>query len=61
MTEFLERNAERGWTGLDDFRGLLRDRVVNHSKVRRPDDSDYQGGYEPQEGYASPDPDAPSK
>ena len=48
------RNADRGWTTLDDFRGLLRDRVVPHSQIRRPDHADYQGGYEPQEGYAEP-------
>jgi dihydroorotate dehydrogenase len=53
MTEFLEKNAHRGWTRLEDFRGRLRDRVVSHSQIRRPDDSDYQGGYE-QEGYAEP-------
>lgn len=52
MTEFIERNAERGWTNLEDFRGLRRDRVVPHSQIRRPDQSDYHGGYEA-EGYAS--------
>jgi len=55
MHEFLERNAHRGWTKLEDFRGLLRDRVVVHSQIRRPDDSGYQGGYEQQEGYAEPE------
>ena len=50
---FLERHAGRGWTGLDDFRGLLRDRVVAQSRIRRPDQSGYQGGYEGQEGYAA--------
>lgn len=60
MREFLERNAERGWTRLEDFRGLLRERVVSHSKIRRPDDRDYQGGYEPQEGYSPPEP-APTR
>jgi dihydroorotate dehydrogenase len=54
LQEFLEKNAHRGWSKLDDFRGLRRDRVVAHSQIRRPDDSDYQGGYEPQEGYAEP-------
>jgi dihydroorotate dehydrogenase len=54
MKEFLEKNAHRGWTRLEDFRGLRRDRVVAHSQIRRPDDSDYQGGHEPQEGYAEP-------
>jgi dihydropyrimidine dehydrogenase (NAD+) subunit PreA len=58
FTEFLERHAERGWTCLDDFRGLLRDRVVPQSKIRRPDHADYQGGYEAQEGYAAPEPPA---
>jgi dihydropyrimidine dehydrogenase (NAD+) subunit PreA len=50
--EFLERNAARGFTELEDFRGLLRDKVVSHSQIRRPDDSDYAGGYD-QEGYAA--------
>ena len=27
--------------------------MVGHSQIRRPEDSDYQGGYEPQEGYAA--------
>lgn len=54
MTEFLERNAERGWARLDDFRGLLRGRIVPHSEITRPDASDYHGGYEEEEaeGYA---------
>jgi dihydropyrimidine dehydrogenase (NAD+) subunit PreA len=54
MTEFLEKNAHRGWKRLEDFRGLRRDRIVGHSQIRRPADSDYQGGREPQEGYAEP-------
>jgi dihydropyrimidine dehydrogenase (NAD+) subunit PreA len=58
MTEFLEKNAERGWTRLEDFRGIRRDRVVPHSQIKRPDTSDYHGGYEA-EGYASPG-DAPA-
>jgi dihydroorotate dehydrogenase len=53
MREFLERNAQRGWTSLADFRGLRRDRVVAHSQIRRPDDRDYAGGYDA-EGYAEP-------
>jgi dihydroorotate dehydrogenase len=51
--EFLDRNAHRGWTRLEDFRGLTRDRVVAQSAIRRPDDAEYQGGYESQEGYAA--------
>jgi dihydropyrimidine dehydrogenase (NAD+) subunit PreA len=46
MEEFLEKNAHRGWTKLDDFRGLRRDRIVPHSRIKRPDDSGYHGGYE---------------
>jgi dihydroorotate dehydrogenase len=54
MSEFLEKNAARGWRRLEDFRGLRRDRVVAHSQIRRPEDSDYHGGYEVYEGYAEP-------
>jgi dihydropyrimidine dehydrogenase (NAD+) subunit PreA len=57
MTEFLERNAHRGWTSLDDFRGLRRDRVVPHSEIGRPEAKEYHGGYgteEEHEGYAAP-------
>src|SRR5512138_341297 len=34
MQEFLEKNAHRGWTNLDDFRGLRRERIVPHSQIR---------------------------
>ena len=37
---------------VDDFVGLRRDRVVAQSKIRRPDEKDYRGGYEA-EGYAA--------
>lgn len=51
MRAFMEK---RGYARLEDFRGIRRERVVSHSQIRRPDDSDYQGGHEPQEGYAAP-------
>jgi dihydroorotate dehydrogenase len=51
--EFLDRHADRGWRNLEDFRGLLRHRIVAHSRIRRPTAADYQGGYD-QEGYARP-------
>jgi dihydroorotate dehydrogenase len=51
-TEMAETMEKRGWKSLDDFRGLMRDRVVVHSKIRRPEGADYRGGYE-SEGYAS--------
>ena len=56
MTEFLDRNAERGWKNLSDFRGLRREHVVPHSQIKRPDTADYHGGYadEQHEGYAAP-------
>lgn len=54
MEEFLEKNAQRGWKRLDDFRGLRRDRVVPQSQIARPDASDYHGGHEATEGYADP-------
>jgi dihydropyrimidine dehydrogenase (NAD+) subunit PreA len=49
MTEAMEKH---GWSSLEHFRGLRRDRVVTHSKIRRPEDKAYHGGYEA-EGYAS--------
>jgi dihydroorotate dehydrogenase len=53
LAAFLEKHADRGWTRVDDFRGLRRDRVVAQSKIRRPGEKDYRGGYEA-EGYAEP-------
>jgi len=44
---------QHGWSSLEDLRGLRRDRVVVHSKIRRPDTKAYYGGY--QEGYAAED------
>jgi dihydroorotate dehydrogenase len=46
MEEFLEKNGHRGWTKLEDFRGLRRNRIVPHSQIKRPDEADYHGGYE---------------
>jgi dihydropyrimidine dehydrogenase (NAD+) subunit PreA len=54
MTEFLEKNAGRGWKNLEDFRGLRRDRVVAQSQIARPDAAEYHGGHEAAEGYADP-------
>jgi dihydroorotate dehydrogenase len=51
MVEFM---ARKRFTSLEAFRGLLRDRVVTHSQIRRPDEKDYHGGYEA-EGYARPE------
>ena len=53
MSDFLEKNAHRGWKSLEDFRGIRRDRIVPQSQIKRPDTSDYHGGHEA-EGYAAP-------
>jgi len=55
LADFLDRNADRGWTTLEDFRGRNRGRIVPQSAIRRPDDSEYRGGYEEDdaEGYAA--------
>ena len=45
-------DGAHGWSTLEDFRGLRRDRVVAHSKIRRPDSKAYHGGYDA-EGYAA--------
>lgn len=52
MSEFLEKNAHRGWKTLEDFRGARRDRVVAQSQIKRPDELDYHGGHDA-EGYAA--------
>jgi dihydroorotate dehydrogenase len=54
MTAFLEKNAHRGWSKLEDFRGIRRDRILAHSQIRRPAEADYRGGHEVYEGYAEP-------
>ena len=51
LARFIETHADKGWTKLDDFVGLRRDRVVSQSKIRRADEKDYRGGYEA-EGYS---------
>ena len=53
LEAFLDKNADKGWRRLGDFVGLRRDRVVSQSKIRRPTEKDYRGGYEA-EGYAEP-------
>ena len=49
MQQAMEKN---GWASVENFRGLRRDRVVSHSKIRRPESKAYHGGYE-SEGYAA--------
>ena len=40
LARFLEQHADKGWTGVGDFVGLRRDRVVAQSKIRRPGEKD---------------------
>jgi hypothetical protein len=52
LTAGMQAAMERhGWSSLEEFRGIRRDRVVAHAKIRRPDADSYRGGYET-EGYA---------
>jgi dihydropyrimidine dehydrogenase (NAD+) subunit PreA len=55
LAEFLDRNADRGWTRLEDFRGHNRGRIVPQSAIRRADDAAYHGGFaeDDAEGYAA--------
>lgn len=54
MADFIDANAHRGWRTLEDFRGIRRDRVVQHSRIRRPEGKEYFGGNEAPEGYSAP-------
>jgi dihydropyrimidine dehydrogenase (NAD+) subunit PreA len=55
LSEFIEKNADKGWKSVEDFRGIRRDRIVAQSQIRRPEKADYKGGYDEEfEGYASP-------
>ena len=53
LGDFLERHADQGWRSVEDIRALRRDRVVPHSRIRRPDSKEYFGGHDTSEGYAS--------
>jgi dihydropyrimidine dehydrogenase (NAD+) subunit PreA len=52
LVDFLDRNADKGWKSLEDFRGLKRGKVVPQSEIRRPNPGEYHGGHEA-EGYAA--------
>jgi dihydropyrimidine dehydrogenase (NAD+) subunit PreA len=54
MEAFLEDHADRGWTRLEDFRGLRRDAVVAQSEIARPEGADYDPRVDDPEaeGYA---------
>src|SRR5213075_2850256 len=46
LASFLDRHSGDGWRSLNDVRGLRRDRIVTHSRIRRPDSKEYFGGHE---------------
>jgi dihydroorotate dehydrogenase len=50
--EMADFTARHGYASIEAFRGIRRDRVVQHSKIRRPGEKEYHGGYEV-EGYAA--------
>ena len=50
MQAFFDKHADKGWKSVEDFRGIRRDRVVPHSKIRRPDEKEYHGGHEAEVG-----------
>jgi dihydroorotate dehydrogenase len=54
LARFLDRNGDRGWSRLEDFRGLRRRNIVPHAEIARPDPSSYHGGRDEEEaeGYA---------
>jgi len=52
LARFLDRHADEGWRRVDDIVGLRRERVVAQSKIRRPTEKDYHGGFDA-EGYAA--------
>jgi hypothetical protein len=52
LDAFLECHAADGWTRVEDFRGLRRERIVAQSEIRRPDAAEYHAGHEVAEGYA---------
>ncbi|HEX2602799.1 MAG TPA: hypothetical protein VHL32_11910, partial [Gemmatimonadaceae bacterium] len=59
LDHFIEDHAKDGWTRVEDFRGIRRDRIVLQSDIRRPESADYHSGYENVEGYAAPQPEIP--
>ena len=53
LDTFLARHADLGWNGVEDFRGIRRNRVVAQSQIRRPDGDPRPSGHV--EGYATPE------
>ena len=41
LRDYLQR---KGYSSIEEFRGIARERIVNHSQIRRKSDT-YNGGY----------------
>jgi dihydropyrimidine dehydrogenase (NAD+) subunit PreA len=41
LSDYMQR---KGYASIEDFKGIARDRIVEHSQIRRKDDA-YNGGY----------------
>jgi len=54
LDNFIDAHAADGWTNIESFRGIRRDRIVLQSEIRRPAAAEYHSGYEGVEGYAAP-------
>jgi dihydropyrimidine dehydrogenase (NAD+) subunit PreA len=53
LADFLDR---KGYSSIEEFRGIARERIVEHSRIRRKSEA-YNGGYE-QSADLSPKPSA---
>jgi len=53
LSAFLDHHAADGWRTVADILGLRRDRIVAHSRIRRPETKEYFGGHDAPEGYAA--------
>jgi dihydropyrimidine dehydrogenase (NAD+) subunit PreA len=42
LADYLER---KGYSSIEEFRGIARERIVEHSQIRRKSEA-YNGGYE---------------
>lgn len=54
LGDYLER---KGYSSLEEFRGIARERVVEHSQIRRKNEA-YSGGYEQTASNPPPPPEA---
>lgn len=46
LSDFLARNADKGWNRIDDFKDYARKAIVPQSQIKRPNSKAYNGGYD---------------